>query len=181
MKGIAVVIAGFAVLTILVLSGALTPLAGDLYRILTGSSNSTETAPDNSIPSDPTVAPQPVRNVSIHYSLEIVRSIPTEYGSVEANASNVFLKVAMSIENNGYENSFSTNPALFSLTANEVGYDVDVLGTGSLGQWRTTNVGNGETCNGTLVFQVPETAASFKLGYLQPISIDRFKIIWTET
>ena len=181
MKGIALVVVGFVALTVLVLSGALTPLAGDLYRMLTGSSNSNETAPDSSIPSDPTIGPQPVRNVSIRYSLEMAQVIPTEYGSVEANSSNVFLKVTMNIENNGYEDSFNTNPVLFSLTANEVKYDVDVLGTGSLGRWRTVNVENGDIYSGILVFQVPETAASFRLGYLQPISIDRFKIIWTET
>lgn len=178
MKGIALVVIGFVVLAALLLSGALNPLMADLYRKLAGTSNSNSSAPDTSVPSDSTGTPQPIRNISIYYNLETVQSISSEYGPVEANSSNVFLKVTMDIENNGYGTSFSTNPALFSVTANNVEYSVDVLGTGNLGEWRTVNVANGDTYSGTLVFQVPGSASSFKLGYFQPISLNRFKIVW---
>ena len=176
MKGIALVIIGFAVLTVLVISGALNPLASDLYKTLTDTSSSNESPTDTPTPSDKPVTP--VRNISIYYTLETTQIIPSQYGDVEANSSSSFLKVSMDIENNGYDAGFSTNPALFNVRSDEVDYSVDVLGTGTLGQWRTSSVADGHSYSGTLVFQVPASESEFTLGYLQPISINRYKIFW---
>jgi len=117
MKGIALVAIGFVVLAVLLLSGTLNPLMADLYRKLTGTSNPDESAPDTSVPSDSTVTPQPTVDISICYSFETAQSISSDYGLVEANSSCVFLKVAMDIENNGYDPVFSTDPQETHTTA----------------------------------------------------------------
>ena len=184
MKGVAIVVIGFVVLVALLLSGTLNPLMADLYRKLTGTPDPNEPAPDTSDPSDPTVTPQPVRNKSIliYYSLETAESLPSNYyAPVEANSGYIFLKVTMDIENRGYDTGFSTNATLFSVTANQTTYSVDVLGSITAGQWRGADVENGQNFYGTLVFQVSESASSFTLGYFQPDLSNRFKIVWIET
>ncbi len=181
MKGIAIVAIGLVVLLVVLLSGALNPLMKNLYNILMGTSNPTETNTEESTAPTISATPQPIRNITVHYSLKTEQSITYQGITVTPDPGNAFLKVTMKIENNGYENAFSTNSALFSATSNGTKYDPDSLGTGSLDDWSTVNVANGETFRGTIVFQVPETAASFTFGYLQPISVNRFTIVWTST
>jgi hypothetical protein len=180
MKGAIIVVLCFAALGVLLLSGAMNPLMADLFRKLTGNSDSNETTPEASETPDETETSQPSRNISIYYSFATASSISFGEDLVNPDSGSVFLKASMKIENNGYDSSFSTNPVLFSVTTNGTKYDVDVLGTGSLNKWRTLNVANGTSFTGTLVFQVPSTASTFNLGYYQPISLSRFSIVWIE-
>ena len=99
------------------------------------------------------------------------------YGDeVQADSGRDFLILDMIIDNIGYE-SFSTNPYWFHVIAENIEYDFDfhlVL----MEDWETVDVLDGETFQGTIVFQIPESADSFTLGYES--SLAEYKIVWNE-
>jgi len=181
LKGIILVAAGFGVLLVLLLSGVLTPLMGSLFRALTGESSPNPTnEPYVSESPSFSASPQPSKNITISYRLSTAQSIRTLKGSAEPDPDNMFLKATITIVNNGYDSGFNTNPALFTVESNNSEYSVDTLGTGVLDDWSTLGVTDGETYSGTLAFQVPSLATSFELGYYQPISVSRFRIVWIQ-
>lgn len=131
-----------------------------------------------------TPAFQQIANIAIAYSYQTVQSITGQDGFVSnPNSGNVYLELTMTIQNNGYDNSFSTDPIYFSVTSNNVMYLYDFGGTYWAGGWNTEGLLNDETYTGTLVFQVPSTASTFAVGWQQisTATTPNFNIIWTQT
>jgi len=129
---------------------------------------------DNASPS-PNASP----NITIAYSVEKEQYVITShYDVILPDSDKVFLEVNVTIRNNGYSDSFNTNPYYFNLVADNIKYsnNYDTL---RAGKWNTVDVLNDGTYNGILVFQVPESTTSFTLGY--EAFYPTFNIIWTQT
>lgn len=129
----------------------------------------------------PSPTPQPSKNIAISYSYQTVQSIADQSGYITAtpDSGKVFLEVTMTITNNGYDASFSTNPLYFSVISNSVKYSSD-FATFTLNKWDTVDLLNAGSYTGTMVFQVPSTASSFTME-CQQLSLTNFNIIWTQT
>ena len=117
------------------------------------------------------------RNITISYSYQTADVVTPIYGDdIQSDPGRDFLIVNMTIENNGYE-SFSTNQYWFHVIVEDIEYDFDyhlVL----LEDWMTVDVLDGETFQGILMFQIPESASSFTLVYESAFS--KYKIVWNE-
>lgn len=120
-------------------------------------------------------------NIAISWSYQTVQSITDQYGIVTTpNSGNVYVEVNMTITNNGYSDSFSTNPLYFNLVTNNIQYTYDTA-TFSLAEWNTISILNGGTYSGIMVFQVPSTASSFTMsGQEYTTTFSKFNIIWTQ-
>jgi hypothetical protein len=138
----------------------------------------TETIPITPIPD---VSPTPTSSIGITYSTLKTDSITYSLGSysydVQADNGKTFVKVQMTIRNNGYE-SFNTNPYYFYLTSNSIKYDID-SNFYLLDDWDTVDVMNGGIFTGTLLFQVPLSDSSFTVGYNAAFKI--YNVIWSKT
>jgi hypothetical protein len=159
-------------------------------------SNHTPTSPPYSIPTSTpyesgamstptqssTATPVSENAIEITYTM-VKKSYITWTGSSgssydqTADAGKKFIVVEMTIENRGYE-KFNTNPLYFSLTADHIKYSIDG-GTYLLDDWETVDILNMGTFQGTVVFQVPESATSFSIGY--DSYFNTYNIVWTET
>lgn len=92
----------------------------------------------------------------------------------------MFVQIFLIAGNNGYS-SFNTNPGYFYLTSNNIKYSYD-SGTYSVNtphKWSTVDVLNGGIFYGTILFEVPNSATSFTLGYERYLT--PYNIIWTQT
>jgi len=96
--------------------------------------------------------------------------------SEQPDLDKVFLEVNITISNNGYD-SFSTNPFYFYAIADNIKYNHD-FNTYNLNMWETVDVLDGGTFHGTLVFQIPESASSFTLGY--EVYFITYDIVWNK-
>jgi hypothetical protein len=111
----------------------------------------------------PTPKPTPTASIRIYYGFLTSEKIYGDIIDVEADSGKVFLKVIMTISNDGYV-SFNTNPNYFYVTVNNVKYGYDVA-TFTQDDWETVDVLNDGRFSGTLVFQVPSYATSYTLSY----------------
>ncbi len=153
---------------------------GSLLANQQNNTNPSATSTPTSTPK-PTATLQPSKNIAISYSYQTVQSIVDQSGYITAtpDSGKVFLEVTMSITNNGYDTSFSTNPLYFSVISDSVKYNSD-FATFTLNKWDTVDLLNGGSYTGTMVFQVPSTASSFTMD-CQQLSLTNFNIIWTQT
>ncbi len=92
----------------------------------------------------------------------------------EPDSGKIFLECNLTINNNGYDD-FSTNPFYFYLTADNIKYDVAVE-TSYVNNWDSVEILNGGVFHGTLIFQIPESASSWTLGY--DVFLSDCNIIW---
>lgn len=117
------------------------------------------------------------KNITISYSAETADVVTTIYGDVmKSDSGRDFLILNITIDNNGYD-SFETNPWWFHVIVENIEYDFDyhlVL----LEDWETVDVLDGESFQGTLMFQIPESASSFSLVYESAFS--EYDIVWNE-
>jgi hypothetical protein len=130
----------------------------------------------------PTATPTPTKSVAISYTMVTKQSFVwmgfsgTSYVQ-QADSGKVFLEVNMTIKNNGYD-SFNTNPYYFNAVADNIKYSVDGY-TYYVDNWDTVDVLNGGTFRGTLLFQIPESARSYVVGY--EAFLTNYNLIWTKT
>jgi hypothetical protein len=128
----------------------------------------------------PTATPQPIKNITISYSTDTKQSITfsTTYPPAQPFSGHLYFEAHMIITNNGYDN-FSTDLLYFYAMADYVKYSIDPItwNVNNNYDFHTDNVLNGETFKMTLVFNIPESASSFTVGY----SPSGYNIIWTKT
>jgi hypothetical protein len=117
------------------------------------------------------------KNITISYSAETADVVTTIYGDdIQSDSGRDFLILNITIDNNGYD-SFNTNPYWFKVTVGNIAYRFDyhlVL----MENWMTVDVLDGETFQGTIMFQIPESASSFTLDYES--AFNEYKIVWSE-
>jgi hypothetical protein len=115
-----------------------------------------------SIPADSSPAASPL--VLISYTTDFV---------LERSTGN-YLVVTVSIQNFGYD-SFSTDPACFSVTVNNAKYTSDPGRT----DLRSVILPNGGKINGKLVFRVPQGAASGSVNVsMKYVGIQPYNVHW---
>lgn len=132
----------------------------------------------------PTPAPSstPTINIAVSYSLTTSPYYTWTGASgnqfkENADTGKTFVQITLTAQNNGYE-SFNTNPNYFYLTANNIRYTYDT-GTYSIDtqtKWATVDVLNGGTFIGTILFEVPNTATDFSIGYDRYFT--PYNIVW---
>ncbi len=150
-------------------------IVGAIVSLPINQQQNTNTSPSTT----PTPQPSSSPSIAISYSIETEQYIVNQYGYTSfPDSGKVFLEVNMTIRNNGYSTNFNTNPNYFNLVANNIKYSYDVA-TFSLNKWDTVDVLNNGTYNGVLVFQVPQAATSFTVGY--DAFYPTFNIVWTQT
>ncbi|UCC57593.1 MAG: DUF4352 domain-containing protein [Candidatus Bathyarchaeum sp.] len=122
-------------------------------------------------------SPAESKNITISYSSQTADVVTTIYGdNIQSDSGKDFLILDMTIDNNGYE-SFSTNQYWFHVIVEDIEYDFDYHSV-LLEDWMTVDVLDGETFQGILMFQIPESASSFTLVYESAFS--EYKIVWNE-
>ena len=162
----------------------LPPLQQNTDRILNPEPEPTpitepETEPEPESTPEPSAPPLSTsKSITISYT-----GVKTEYivwvidslsGVEMPSTDKVFLEINITISNNAYD-SFSTSPYRFYVIADKVKYDFD-SNTYLLDDWDTVDILDGGTFHGTLVFQIPESASSFTLGY--ETYFTRYDIVW---
>ena len=116
------------------------------------------------------------KDITISYSVKTADNITTKYGDdVQSDSGKYFLIVDMTIKNNGYD-GFNTYPYLFHAIADNIKYDY-YYNLVEMENWDVVDVRDGGTFHGTLVFQLPESASSFTLGY---DAFQDYNIIWNK-
>ena len=148
-------------------------------NILDPSSTPTPTPSQTPTPtSTPTLTPTPTPTLAIEisYTSSIKEYIIWELGPTLPDSGSTFLEVNMTVENMGYE-SFSTNLFYFNIIVDNIKYSVDST-TYLTDNWELVDVLDKGIYQGTLIFQIPESATSFTLGY--NAFFPTYNIIWTE-
>lgn len=148
--------------------------------------NQPNNSPNPTVPITPTATTPvtPSKNIAISYTITTMQSFPYNIGSYsytqEADAGKIFVKVSMTIKNNGYS-TFNTNPSNFALTTNNVKYTYDA-NTYSLNQWETVDVLNDGTYTGTLLYQVPSDSSSITMSCteIDYSTFTNYNVIWTD-
>lgn len=136
-------------------------------------------------PAELSITPEPHDHDSVH--IDMVCDVSTTHsidwnfsngyaGSAQSDPGMVFLVLNLTIRNHGYE-EFSTNPYYFDLIADSVQYGFHNC-TWSIDNWDLLSMRNGETFNGTLIFQVPENTQSIKMDYTR--EHHEYLVVWTE-
>jgi hypothetical protein len=110
-----------------------------------------------------------------HMDFSTVLTADLYYNRTDANGTiyrqdaaqgQMFLKIVMTIKNNGYT-YFTTDPTYFKIFSSNYGvtYFMAGMGYSDVTNWTTVNVGNGETYTGTMLLQLPKDALSLTPGY----------------
>ena len=151
-------------------------IIGTIVYFSTVPKQDTNTSPTSTPTSTPTASPspqptatsQPIKNITISYSTDTKQSITfsTTYAPAQPFSGHLYFEAHMIITNNGYDN-FSTDLLYFYAVADNVKYFVDPItwNVNNNYDFQTVNVHNGETYKMTLVFNIPESASSFTVGY----------------